>query len=156
MTTTRFAAPTVGLTTYLSTSLNGLADKTTDLGAEINNETNRCMFMDLELRLASVDVSASTNPCVPIYLIESVDGGSTYESSGEDGVSADADVPPSDKICCIFVPRLDTEAKAKVIVKSLIPIPPGRFKLMLRNMLGLAFGATLNTLAYRTYNLETV
>ena len=65
----KWAAPTVAYTSYLAATLNSLANDTTDLGAEINNEANLCTFMDLELYLASVDLSAQSNPAVVIYLI---------------------------------------------------------------------------------------
>jgi len=38
----------------------------------------------------------------------------------------------------------------------MIPIPPGRFKLMPMNNTGVAWGATGNILSYRTYNLNSV
>ena len=155
MATIGYEAPTVALTTYLTTTLNALANLTTDLGAEINNETDLCMFMDLELRLSSIDLSAQTNPNVEVYLIESLDAGSTYETAGEDGQTLAIEIPSASKICCILSPRKSAGAEAKVVVQSLIPIPPGRFKLLPRNMLGVAFSADTNTLDYRTYNLES-
>lgn len=151
----KWAAPTVAYTSYLSTTLNALANNTTDLGAEINNETNLCTYMDLELYLASLDLSAQSNPNVVIYLLESIDGG-THFDTGEDGVSAESDVPPADKILTQFGLRINTGAEVKHATKTMLPIPPGRFKLLLRNKTGGAFGATLNTLYYRTYNLKAV
>ena len=152
----KFEAPTVAYTAYLTTELNALDGdvETTVLGGEINNETNLCMFMDLELTLASLNLSAAVNPTVPIYLIESIDGGTDFDSAAS---TATASLfPPPDKICCQFNLRLAEGAEAKLAVQTLIPIPPGRFKLMLSNKTGVDFGATLNTLYYRTYNLQSV
>jgi len=151
----KWAAPTVAYTSYLTTTLNALANNTTDLGAEINNETNLCTYMDLELYLASLDLSAQSSPSVVIYLLESIDGG-THFDTGEDGVSAETDMPPADKILTQFGLRINTGAEVKHAIKSIIPIPPGRFKLLLRNKTGVAFAGTLNTLYYRTYNLRAV
>lgn len=151
----KWAAPTVGYTSYLGATLNSLANDTTDLGTEINNESNLCTFIDLELYLASLDLSAQSNPTVVIYLIESIDGGTHFDTA-EDGVSAEADVPPVDKILCQFGLRVDTAAEEKHAIKSILPIPPGRFKLLLRNKTGVAFAAANNTLYYRTYNLKAV
>ena len=151
----KWEAPTVSLTSYLTTTLNSLANNTTDLGAAINNESNLCTFMDLELTLASFDLSAQTNPSVTIFMLESVDGGTDFDT-GTDAVSAAASIPPGDKICAVFGLRLGTGAEAKTAVKSIIPIPPGRFKLMVRNTTGVAFAATGNVLAYRTYNINSV
>lgn len=153
----KWETPTVALTSLLTTSLNSLANATTDDGGQtpINNETNLCTFMDLELTLASLDLSAQTNPSVAIYLIESVDGGTDFDTYS-DAVSAAASIPPADKICAIFGLRPGVAAEAKTAVKSMIPIPPGRFKLLLRNNTGVAFAASGNVLAYRTYNINSV
>ena len=153
----KWEGATVSLTSLLTTSLNSLADDTTDDGGQtaINNETNLCTHMDLELTLASLDLSAQTNPGVVIYLIESVDGGTDFDIYS-DNVSADASCPTADKICTIFGLRIGTGAEAKTAIKSMIPIPPGRFKLLLRNKTGVAFAASGNVLAYRTYNLQNV
>jgi len=153
----KWAAPTVVLTSYLTTELNALAQNIIKVGAAINNQTNLCTYMDLELRLASRDWSTAVNPAAVIYLFESIDGGTDYDTN-EDGVSADTDIPPADKIIAQMGWRIDTEAKANVIVKSMIPIPPGFFELGIRHMPGaaLAMAATGNTLSYRTYNLKAV
>lgn len=149
----KWAVPTVGYASYLAATLNSLANNTTDLGIEINNESDLCTFMDLELYLASLDLSSEVNPAVVIYLLESIDGG-THFDTGEDGVSAETDVPTADKILTQFGLRVNTGAEEKHAIKSLLPIPPGRFKLLLRNKTGVAFAAANNTLYYRTYNLK--
>lgn len=155
MTDIKWEAPTVALTAYLTTTLNAMANNVIDIGAAINNETNLCTFMDLEVMLSSLDLSGQLNPSVIIYLFESLDGGSDYDTN-EDGVSAATDIPTSDKICAIMGLRVDTGAEAKVAVKSMIPIPPGYFKLGIRNTTGQTLGATTNILSYRTYNLASV
>lgn len=151
----KWATPTVAYVEYLAATLNSLADNTTDLGAAINNESNLATHMDLELYLASLDLSAQISPVVVIYLLESIDGG-THFDTGEDGVSAESDVPPADKILTRFGLRIDTAAEVKHAIKSVLPIPPGRFKLLLRNKTGVAFAAANNTLYYRTYSLKAV
>jgi len=151
----KWEAATVSLTSYLTTTLNALADNTTDLGAEINNETNLCTHMDLELTLASFDISGQANPSVTIFMLESVDGGTDFDT-GTDAVSADASIPAADKIIAIMGLRPGTGAEAKTAVKSMLPIPPGRFKLLVRNTTGVALAASGNVLAYRTYNINSV
>lgn len=158
MTDTLWKAPTVGLTSYLTTTLNSLAQDVIDVGSgTIDNETNLVTHMDLELTLASRDWSTAVSPAAWIYLFESVDGGTDFDTS-EDGVSADADIPPFSKICAIMDWRIDTAAKANTVVKSMIPIPPGQFKLGLRHVPGaaLAMASSGNILAYRTYNINNV
>lgn len=141
------------LTAYLTTTLNSLADDTTDLGTTvIDNQTTRHTFMDLELMLASLNLSAQADPAVVVYIIESIDGGTDYDTAS-DAVSADASCPPADKILTIIGVRPGTGAEAKVAVKSMIPIPPSKFKLMVRNKTGVAFAAATNLLSYRTYTI---
>lgn len=152
----KWAAPTVAYGNYLTTELNSLANNAIEAGgAEINNESNLCLYMDIELTLASLNLSAQTSPTVPIFLIESIDGGTDFDTV-TDAVTAEASMPASDKICTTIGLRKGTGAEAKLAVKSMIPIPPGRFKLCPRNKTGVAFGATGNILAYRTYNLKSV
>jgi len=147
-------APTVAYVNYLTTELNALADITTVLGAAINNETNLCTHMDLELTLASLDLSSAANPAVRIYMLECIDGGTDFDSG--EATATPSLIPPFSKICAIMPLRLAAGAEAKLAVKSMIPIPPGRFKLMPMNNTGVAWGETGNILAYRTYNLNSV
>ncbi len=155
MTDFKWKTPVVALTDLLTTSLNSLADDTTDDGGQtaINNESNLATHMDLEITLASVDLSAQTNPAIWVYLIESVDGGTDFDKY-TDGTSTAALMPSADKICAIIGLRPGSGAEAKTAVKSMIPIPPGRFKLMVRNKCGAALAASDNKLAYRTYILN--
>ena len=150
-----WAAPTVAYTSYLTTELNACANNKIVLGGAIDNESNLCTFLDLELYLASLDVSGQANPSIDIYLLESIDGG-THFDTGEDGVTADVDMPAQDKIITKMGMRKNTGAEVKHLIKTMIPIPPGRWKLALRNKTGIAFAGTLNTLYYRTYNLKVV
>ncbi len=151
----KWAAPTVAYTSYLTTELNACANDKIVLGAAINNETNLCTFLDIEVYLASLDVSAQANPSIDIYLLESIDGG-THFDTGEDGVTADVDMPAQDKIITKMGMRKDTGAEVKHLIKTMIPISPGRWKLTPRNKTGIAFAGTLNTLYYRIYNLKAV
>jgi hypothetical protein len=138
-------------TQYLTSTLNSLANDTTDLGSTvIDNETNKHTFMDLELMLASLDLSAQSNPAVTVYIIESIDGGTDYDTA-TDAVSADASMPPADKVLCSIGVRPGTGAEAKVANRTMILIPPSKFKLLIRNKTGVAFAASGNTLSYRTY-----
>ena len=152
----KWAAPTVGYTSYLTTALNALAVNAIDAsGAAINNESYLCTYLDLELTLASLDLSSQGAPSVDIYLIESIDGGTDFDTV-TDAVTAEASMPPTNKVITKIGLRPGTEAEAKLAVASMIPIPPGRWKLCPRNKTGVQFGATGNILSYRTYNLKAV
>lgn len=154
----KWSAPTVGLVTdYLTTTLNTLANGIIDVGAGIDNQTNLCTFMDLEVKLASVDMSGQTNPAIYIYLFEAVDGGTVFDTN-EDGQdwSDVSERVTADKICAIMPFRPSDGAEAKTMIKSMVPIPPGDFKLGFMNRTGAALAGTGNTLAYRTYNINSV
>jgi hypothetical protein len=143
------------LTAYLSTSLDSLANNACDLGASIDNSSNLKTHMDLELTLAFLDLSAQVNPSVVIYMLESVDGGTDFDT-GSDGETVDDNMPPNDKILCVMGLRPYSSGEAKLAVKTQLPIPPGHFKLMIRNKTGASFASSGNTLKYRTYNLNIV
>lgn len=152
----KWAAPTVVYTSYLNTALDALPIDAIDAsGAIIDNQSNLCTYLDLELTLASLDLSAIPAPSVDIYLIESIDGGTNFDTV-TDAVTAEASMPPPDKICTRMGLRPGTGAEAKLVTKTMIPIPPGKWKLCPRNKTGVIFGATGNTLYYRTYNLKAV
>lgn len=144
-------APTVTLTSIMTTGLNSLANDAIELETTvINNETNLVQFMDVSLDLASVDLSAQTNPAAHLYLIPSIDGGTTF-ADGSDAVTADASMPAVKHIRAILAFRVHTGAETKYDVSYMIPIPPGQWNFGLRNKLGVAFPATGNILKYRTY-----
>ncbi len=143
------------LTAYLGATLNSLANATTDLGAAIDNSSARKTHMDLELVLASVDLSAQTNPAVEVYIMNSVDGGTVYQS-GEDAKSAVAEYPSADTLLCVMGVQVETGAQAHNAIKTGLVIPPGHFKLLALNKLGVSMAAAGNTLKYRTYHMADV
>lgn len=154
MATTKWVTPGA-LTSYLAATLNSLANDTTDLGATvIDNQTDLNTYMDLELMLASLDVSGQTNPAIEIYLIESIDGGTDYDTA-TDATATEALYPSADKLLCIIGVRKASGAEAKIAVKSGLVIPPSKFKLLVINKTGVALAAADNVLSYRTYNLAT-
>jgi len=142
------------LTAYLSTTLNSLANNACDLGAGIDNTGELDTLMDLELVLASLDLSAQTNPVVNIYLLYAADGGTNFDT-GSDAETADANMPPTAKIIATMPLRPYSGAEAKVCNARGIEISPGDFKLMVRNKTGVVFASSGNTLKYRTYSLES-
>lgn len=151
----QWAAPTVGLTSYLAAELNALADGKIRVGTTINNESNLCTYLDIELMLASLDLSGESAPSVDIYLIESIDGGSDFDTATDD-TTTEALMPPVNKIITRMGLRKGSGAEVKVAIATMIPIPPGQWKLAPRNKTGIAFGATGNVFSYRTYNLKAV
>lgn len=135
---TAFGTPT----SYLTTDLNSLANDGVFLGAAINNTSNRHMFCKVSVSLASVDLSAQTSPSVVIRLLESIDGGTTYDDNDDQSYG-------------ITVPVAATSA-AHYKVSGDIAIPPGYFKLAVVNKTGAAFASSGNVVTYVTYTPEGV
>ena len=133
-----------GTTTDLvaTASLNSLADDGTVLGSEIDNTTLKEFRVGIELYLASVDLSAETNPSVNLYLIESLDGTNF----------ADTNVLAYKLAAMIGVAA--TSAVHREVFNPVI-ISPGKWKVNIENKTGAAFAATGNTLKYRVYSTES-
>lgn len=113
-------------------------------GIEIDNGTNRDFYIDVELYLASVDLSAQTNPAVNLYLFRALDG-TNYEDDWANPAKLAAVVPVEP----------GSGAQVHRAVYEGILIPPGKFKILPENKTGAAFAASGNTLQYRAYSEES-
>jgi len=143
------------LTGYLAATLNSLAVDTSDLGATIDNSgANPDMFMDLELYLASFDISGQTNSSIDIYFIYALDG--TNYTDGADGVSTDALHPPAQNLAVSIAVRQGSGAETKRAVVMGIMIPRCKFKMYVVNETGVQLAAANNTLKYDMYKEQVV
>jgi len=122
--------------------LNSLANDGTALGSVIDNTSGKDLYIQFELYLASVDLSAQTNPAVNLYLIESLDG-TNY---------ADTNTLAYKHLATVGV--AETSAAHRE-VSNVCVVPPGKFKINIENVTGAAFAATGNTLKYRTFSSES-
>ena len=130
-----------GIVTALSTSLNALADNDTEISAAIDNTSNLHLFMDVEIYLPAVNLTAVDNPAIYIYIITSLDG-----TNYEDG--SNAIVPPQSPTRIAALREVN--ANQRRVVRG-IAIPPALFKILVENQTGAALAGTLNTVKYRTY-----
>lgn len=129
----------------LTTELNSLATGSAcALSAEQDNSTNLDILADFQLDLASLSIS-STAAFVAVYIVPSVDG-----TNYPDWTSGAGAVYHSQYfVGTILVKNVSaTTARANL---SGIALPPGKFKVAVRNSVGVSFAASGNTLKMRTY-----
>jgi len=133
----------------LTTELNTLADGSVcALSAEIDNSTNQHPFADFQLDLASLTIS-STTAYVDVFAVPTVDATNYPDWS----TGAVASYHWAYKIGTILVKNVSsTTARANV---QECRIPPGKFKVAVRNGVGASFAGSGNTLGMRTYALNS-
>jgi hypothetical protein len=115
----------------------------------IDNSTPLDVFADFSISLGSVAVVAPNY--IGVYLYPLNQDGSTY-GDGRFGSSA-AGPPPSPYWVGNIVVPTGTAANNGT-VRGII-LPPGQFKFVVYNQLGVTMNAT-NTAKYRTYNRQVV
>jgi hypothetical protein len=130
-----------------TTTLNSIASGNAILsGTSIANGTPLDIYADVEVVLASLAAVAPNYVGVYLYPLNS--DAATY-GDGRFSSSA-AGPPPSSYWVGNIVYDASTSAKQGTL-RGII-IPPGTFKFVLYNQMGVAFAASANTLKYRTYN----
>jgi len=137
------------LQTYLTTELDSLADGANKLGAAIDfaaGGTDRKLFMDIEVYLASVNLSAQTNPALYIWLIRRTDG-TNFEDGGDSITPARA----PDKI----IPLREVNGAQRVSARMLM-LMPDQGKLLIGNRAGAALASSGNTVKYNIYSVQDV
>jgi len=133
--------------TYLSTELNSLLNGANKLGAEVDNSTNLYMFEDLEIYIATLDLSAATNPHIKIYLLISQDG--TNYPDGSDSID------PVETNAVYSAALRKANSAHRAIIRGVV-LPPGKFKYLIQNQAGADLPASGNTLKRRSYNTQSV
>jgi len=137
------------IVSYLTTELNSLADNGNKLGAAIDFATagaDRKLYMDIEVYLGSVDLSAQTNPALYLWVLGRTDG--TNFEDGSDSV--DPARPPD-----VIIPLRAFNGVQRVFVKRVLTTPD-QGKILIENQSGAALAATLNTMKYYLYSEEFV
>jgi hypothetical protein len=136
---------TAAIATCLTTEMNSLADgSVTALSAEITNATNLDLQCDFQLALASVTIS-STSAFVTLYLVATPDG-TTYPNWDS---GAAPNYSNQYYIGNILVKNVSAAAYAGSATGFVLP--PGKFKIALKNSCGAALASSGNTLSIRTY-----
>jgi hypothetical protein len=145
MAATTHQAYTAAATTLLSTEFNSLTNgSATAASTAYDNSTNLDLYMDLELNVAAQGVARSTGATISVYLIGSIDGGSTY---------ADTNTTVAELIA-VF--PLDAATTARIAFRRDVPVPPGLFKVVAVNNTGQTLAASATTLKGRFHSVKTV
>jgi hypothetical protein len=129
-------------TIYFSTELNSLADGANKLGAAIDNSTNKYLFHDLEIYLASAAFTG-IDPHIKIYVLPSVDGANYADGSDSvDPVNSNA----------VYAGEIRATTAAQYIVIRDVALPNENFKYLLMSEANVALASTGNTMKYRPHN----
>ncbi len=136
-----------GATSAISTDMNSDADDAYAISSAIDNSTNKDLFIDIELYLASVNLSAQTNPAIYIWIVGYVDGSNYTDGDVTDGCGR-----PPDAIIPLN-PGAGAETKREW-ARS-VAIPPSNFKILYQNKTGATLAASGNTIKYNAYGLTT-
>ena len=147
MATIKYEAPT-SVATLLSTELNGLANGANKITAAISNDAagELYLYADFELVIAST-ASRSSPTRVDMYILIELDG-SNY-SEGSDTVD------PAENMWVGSFIALPGTLSNGLHIRG-VELPPTDFKVLLVNNLGVAMAATLNTLKWAKYNLQSI
>lgn len=116
----------------------------TDASTAIANGTDLHLFADMELTLGSF--TATAGGYVGLYILPSVDGGTTFPDGG-------GSVVPAESLLAGVFP-VTTGASAKVVTLANVPLPPTSFKIVLGNFTGGTLAASGNALKYRRHNID--
>jgi hypothetical protein len=132
-----WSTPSAATEAIATASMNSLASTSAVTGSAIDNSSSKKLFMQLHLLLASVNLSASTNPGVDVYLLVSQDG-TNYDDDDTTGTYA------------LTIPVAATSAAHRKI-SGIIQIPPTKFKVKIVNSTGQAFASSGNYLYMTTF-----
>lgn len=147
-----YIAPAVqGTETLMSTDLNSLANDTVNVGTVLpDNTSNRYFYVEFELYLASVDLSAQDNPAVEIFMVPSYDG-TNYGDTGTDGSSTV--YPPMQYLAAVL--GVAGTSAAHRSVSPHILIDPLKYTPVVINKTGAALASSGNTLKSKYYTTTT-
>ena len=153
MSTEKYIAGAVAsYTTVMSTELNSLASGNALLGStQLDNSSAGDMFADFSLKLASAAFVAPN--FVALFLYPLHDDASTYGDGRFTSAAAmTAATAPTPYWVGNFALVAATQAQYAEIIG--VPLIFGAMKPVLWNQGGVNFGASLNTLKWKTYNRQ--
>lgn len=136
------------IVSYLTTELNALADNGNKLGAAIDFTAvgaDRKIYMDVEVYLPTIDLSAQTNPAIYLWLLARTDG-TNYEDGGD---SVDPARPPD-----AIIPIIASNAAHRGFARHILTTPD-HGKILFENQTGAALAGSGNTAKYYMYSEQS-
>lgn len=130
-----------GLTTELNSLANGSASA---VGSAFDNTTNSDQYAAADIVLASLNPTAGAY--LALFLVQSLDG-----TNYEDPATTSTNPGYHQLVATVSV---TTGSAAKRIMTPVFRIPPGKWKLVLKNATGVALAASGNTVTLYTDNDE--
>jgi len=131
-------------------TLNALAnDEWTDLSDAIDNSVSRYLYADFDIVLGSV-VFAGADSALELYLVPAIDG-TTYADWVGDGIVDEQ----QQNIHFIGAVTTSGASGAQKLALRKIELPPGLWKLGVRNRTNIALHAT-NTISWRPWQFSSV
>lgn len=122
----------------ITTALNSLASGSTATSSAITNSSTKALLLDLSLNLGSFNPSGT--PYFEIHLLPLSGDGSTYVDQNAQTV--------------VDTVQVNAGSSAKVATSIAIPIPPGDFKIAIKNVTGASLAASANTAYSRSYDYD--
>lgn len=146
-----YQATEAAITWASGQSLSSLADdEYTDESDEIDNSTNKYMFVDLDIDLASAAFSGIDSG-VECYIIPSVDGTNYPNWSG----NSTSDEQENNQYFVGFAQTSGATEANRMVLQN-VPLPSGKYKWAFRNRSGVSLAASGNTISWRPHGYETV
>ena len=158
-TNTKWAAPTA-VQTLMQTALDGLANNTLVVSSETggnmtsgayDNSSALDLYADFELAICYATAPSAGTRIAELYLLPSADG-TNYASL--DG----SNQPQKALLIAVFESRNPSTSAVERLLVPGVSLPPGKFKLVLKNTSGQAFkdNSVTKTLKMRPYQLQNV
>lgn len=120
----------------------------TDLSDEIDNSTNKYMYVDLDISLGSAAFTG-TDSGIECYLIPCVDG-TNYPTWTGNGTS---DEQENDRYFVGFASTTGTTAAQRMAIRD-IELPNGKYKWAFRSRANVTMNAT-NTISWRPHSVAS-
>lgn len=129
-------------------ALNSATDNEyTDLSDEIDNSTNKYMFADIEIVLASAAFTG-TDSGIEVYVIPSQDG-TNYPTWAGNGTS---DEQENNGFFVGFVSTTGTTAAQRMVLRD-VDLPSGKYKFAFRNRGNVTLAGSGNTATWRPHSV---